>query len=66
MKLTYTNYKGETSVRDFEPFELAYESSEFHPEPQFVLRAWDHDKQAIRSFALKDFKDVPIGTTFFH
>lgn len=52
---TYTNYRGETAVRRIIPKSVRYGSTEWHPEPQWLLLAWDDDKQADREFALKDF-----------
>jgi hypothetical protein len=51
----YTNWRGETSRRRIIPKSVRYGSTEWHPEPQWLLRAWDDDKQADREFALKDF-----------
>lgn len=53
--LTYTNYRGETSERAITPIRPWFGSTEWHPEPQWLLRAYDHDKGAERDFALKDF-----------
>lgn len=53
--LTYTNYKGETATRTITPRSIWFGSTEWHPEPQYLLRAFDHDKQADRDFALKGF-----------
>jgi hypothetical protein len=51
----YTNWRGETSRRRIIPKSVRYGSTEWHPEPQWLLLAWDDDKQADREFALKDF-----------
>ncbi|MCH4542965.1 hypothetical protein [Ochrobactrum sp. A-1] len=53
--LTYTNYRGETSERAITPIRPWFGSTEWHPDPQWLLRAYDHDKGAERDFALKDF-----------
>lgn len=53
--LTYTNYRGETSERAITPIRPWFGSTEWHPEQQWFLRAYDHDKGAERDFALKDF-----------
>lgn len=55
VKLTYTNWRGETSERTITPKTVYFGSTEWHPEPQWLLRAFDHDKRAERDFALKDF-----------
>jgi hypothetical protein len=53
--ITYTNWRGETSERMLMPVRLWYGATEWHPEPQWLLAAYDVDKGAIRDFALKDF-----------
>lgn len=53
--LTYTNYRGETAARRIIPRSIRFGSTEWHPEPQWLLLAFDIDKQADREFALKDF-----------
>lgn len=53
--LTYTNWRGETAERSIVPRGVWYGSTEWHPEPQWLLRAFDVKKQADRDFALKDF-----------
>ncbi|WP_185756009.1 hypothetical protein [Brucella anthropi] len=55
VKIAYTNYRGETSVRTITPQRLWHGSTEWHPEPQWLVTAYDHDKQAVRDFAFKDF-----------
>lgn len=53
--LTYTNYRGETAKRTITPKHVYFGSTEWHPEPQWLLCAYDHDKKADRDFAIKDF-----------
>lgn len=53
--LTYTNWKGETAQRTIIPRRVWWGSTEWHPEPQWLLTAFDVDKEAERDFALKDF-----------
>ncbi|MDR6431282.1 hypothetical protein [Brucella pseudogrignonensis] len=55
IKISYTNYRGENSIRTITPIKPWYGSTEWHPEPQWLLTAFDHEKQANRDFALKDF-----------
>lgn len=50
----YTNYKGENALRRAIPRRVAFESTAWHPEPQWILYAYDIDKRAERGFALKD------------
>lgn len=57
--VTYTNWRGETSTRRIIPKSVRYGSTEWHPEPQWLLLAWDDDKKTDREFALKDFGPAP-------
>jgi predicted DNA-binding transcriptional regulator YafY len=54
---TYTNYCGKTATRLVRPIMVAFGSNAFHPEPQWLLHAWDLHKEAERTFAMKDIKD---------
>jgi predicted DNA-binding transcriptional regulator YafY len=56
ISLVYTNYRGETSVRRVIPQRIWFGATDWHPEEQWVLDAVDLDKQAERSFALKDIR----------
>lgn len=53
--LTYTNWRGETSVRTIQPQYIWFGATEWHPDPQWLLTAFDLEKDAERDFALKDF-----------
>ena len=54
ISLNYTNYRGELSSRQIRPEKLYFGSTEYHPEPQWLLEAHDLGKGAKRVFALKD------------
>jgi predicted DNA-binding transcriptional regulator YafY len=54
VRMTYTNYKGETSVRNVVPIRVDFGTTEWHPEPQWLMSAYDEDKKAHREFALSD------------
>ena len=56
IKIVYTNYKGETAVRTIIPKEIKYGKTEYHPEEQWLLVAFDIEKQAERTFAMKDVR----------
>lgn len=51
----YTNHRGERAVRRLITERLYFGTSPWHPEPQWLLDAWDCEKQANRTFALNDF-----------
>lgn len=57
--LTYTNWRGETAERTITPKRIWFGSTYWHPEPQWLLTAFDAEKQADRDFALRDFGQVP-------
>ena len=50
----YTNWRGETALRRAIPISIRHASTEWHPEKQWLLLAYDIDKQAEREFALAD------------
>jgi predicted DNA-binding transcriptional regulator YafY len=52
--IRYTNYRGETSDRQIVPKQIRFVSTEWHHEMQWILDAFDIDKRAERSFAMKD------------
>jgi len=59
--LMYTNYRGETALRTILPKSIRFGSTEWHPEPQWLLLALDVEKNADREFALKDFGQPSDG-----
>jgi hypothetical protein len=62
--MVYTNWKGMTQERYVTPITGSlrwHEGDKFHPTPQWVFDAWDHEKRAIRTFTMKDIK-FPIQT----
>ena len=54
--ILYTNYRGETSVRRIVPKRIWFGKTDWHPEDQWILDAYDLEKKADRGFALKDVK----------
>ena len=66
IKMVYTNYKGKTELRTVEPSRVWYGCTEWHPERQWLLQAWDVDKMAMRNFALTDcnFKHLFKGACY--
>jgi predicted DNA-binding transcriptional regulator YafY len=56
INILYTNYRGETGLRRIRPERLHFGSTEWHPEPQWLLDAIDLDKSASRTFAMKDIR----------
>lgn len=59
VRIRYRNHKGETAVRRIVPYPnrpVEFGSNRWHPTPQWLLYAWDLDKKAERTFALKDIQ----------
>jgi predicted DNA-binding transcriptional regulator YafY len=56
IKIVYTNYRGETALREVLPQRVWFGSTDWHPEEQWLLDAIDLDKGAPRSFALRDIQ----------
>ena len=52
--IKYKNYKGTISERNIKPLLCFYGSTDYHSKPQWLLKAWDEDKNAERIFALQD------------
>lgn len=53
----YKNWKGVTKTRKVKPRTIWFGSTECHPYYQWLLTAFDEDKQAERDFAMKDIKN---------
>lgn len=56
VRILYTNYRGETGLRRIVPERIHFGSTEWHSEPQWLLDALDVEKNAKRSFAMKDIR----------
>jgi predicted DNA-binding transcriptional regulator YafY len=54
LKFKYKNWEGKTAVRKVRPTEIWYGKTQWHPKTQWLLRAWDLDKDAERNFAVQD------------
>jgi ADP-ribose pyrophosphatase YjhB (NUDIX family) len=54
IQILYTNHRGEIAVRRIFPIRIVFTSTEWHPTEQWLLRAYDFDRQAERRFALQN------------
>lgn len=54
LSFVYRNWRGEVSQRRVRPLGIRFGSTEWHPEPQWLLRAVDLDKDEEREFAMRD------------
>lgn len=50
----YTNWRGEYAEREIVPLHVWFGATDWHPEPQWLLKATDVAKGAERDFAVKD------------
>jgi predicted DNA-binding transcriptional regulator YafY len=57
--IRYTNWEGKTSIRHIIPYPkgIFYGSTEWHEQKQWLLPAWDLNKNAERTFAMKDIQE---------
>ena len=54
VEIDYTNHAGERALRSILPLRMTFKSTQWHPSAQWILEAFDIDKVAERSFAVKD------------
>ena len=59
-EFTYTNWKGVTRTRRAQFWFLWWGSTEHHSEPQWLIDAWDVEKDDDRTFALADISDLKV------
>lgn len=52
--VTYRNHRGSIAVRTIIPKMLWFGATEWHPEPGWLLRAYDLGKMADRDFSVAD------------
>ncbi len=58
---SYTNHRGERSVRSLITKRLYFGTSEQHPKPQWLMEAWDVEKKAFETFALDGFLEPEVN-----
>lgn len=56
VSILYTNYRGETAIRRIVPKRIWFGKTDWHPEEQWIMDAFDLEKNADRSFAMRDIK----------
>ena len=59
----YTNWRGETARRVIRPVRMWWGKTEWHPEEQWMLTAWDCEKDDLRDFAWQDMRPVQNPAT---
>ena len=60
MLFHYTNWRGERALRRAAPIRVKYTETEHHPRRQWLMEAFDYDRQEIRWFAMADMEPVPL------
>ena len=63
IEFDYTNYKGEQGHRRALVQNFKYGSTEYHKEPQWLMRCFDLDKQDFRDFAMRDMSNITVAPT---
>ena len=59
VEMSYQNYRHEIRQRVVTPIGPIYwASNEWHPEPQWLLDVFDHEKREVRTFALRGILGV--------
>lgn len=56
----YVNWKGEAGKRTVVVNGIYFGQNEWHKEAQWLMRAWDLEKDSFREFAMKDMSNVQI------
>lgn len=56
VRIDYVNWRGARAWRVVVPQAIWFGGTEWHPEPQWLLKALDVAKGEVRDFALKDVK----------
>lgn len=54
VRIVYTNHAGLTSIRKILPLDIRFGACDYHPGEQWLMEAYDIDKEATRTFAMKD------------
>jgi predicted DNA-binding transcriptional regulator YafY len=63
IRFRYKNWQGVVAERTARVVSLVYGSTEWHPEPQWLLRAFDFERQDVRLFALRDMLPLKDAAT---
>jgi hypothetical protein len=61
----YRNYKGEEAYRRVRPLSIRFGTSEWHPEPQWLMLADDLENEKTREFAMRDMSGF-VGRSELH
>ena len=59
LEFIYKNHAGETALRRVIPGRIWWGTTDYYPEAQWLLTAYDLDRQAERTFALTSIIQPP-------
>ena len=59
--IEYRNWRGEVGTRCVVPSRVWFGATSWHPESQWLLDAYDVDKECERSFAMRDILSFCAG-----
>jgi len=59
----YSNHEGKVERRSAATIDVFYGTTEYYPEPQWLLKAWCLDRQAERIFAMNKMTPVVSDET---
>ena len=62
--MTYRNHRGEVGQRRVIPERVWFGQTDWHPGPQWLLDAFDLDRRACRSFAVKEILSFEMDREF--
>lgn len=62
IQFDYMNYRGEHSKRQAAYMGIYYGHNEWHPEDEFIMKAFDKEKKSVRYFAVKDISNLELTT----
>lgn len=58
LRFIYTNWRGERAEHVALPQHVAWGATEYHPDPQWIMTAFDVERGAQRQFAMKDMEVI--------
>jgi predicted DNA-binding transcriptional regulator YafY len=62
IRIHYTNYKGVKAWRAIVPGQIRFGATEHHPQEQWLMDAHDVEKDAQRTFAMRDIHEWDFTT----
>jgi len=58
IRVIYTNWRQETKVRNILPIAIYWGSTNYYPIPQWIVKAYDKDRQDYRLYSLKNIVEI--------